>query len=112
MSTQMRNRRESPMDPEVVRRMRSTKRYQRWRSEILRNEPLCRACAESGFTVGADEIDHIEPVHLSPERFWDRTNIQPLCRECHENKHRGKPLTLEQLREREAWRRRLSEYEK
>ena len=53
------------MDPEVIRRMRSTSRYQRWRSEILRNEPLCRACAEAGFTVAAAHIDYTEPVHLA-----------------------------------------------
>ena len=54
------------MDPEVARRMRSTKRYQRWRADIFRNEPLCRSCAEAGFTVGADEIDHIEPASRAP----------------------------------------------
>ena len=89
MSTQMRTHRQVPMDPEVVRRMRSTKRYQRWRSEILRKEPLCRACSEAGFTVGAEHIDHIEPVHLSPERFWDRDNVRPIFRDCHERKHAG-----------------------
>ncbi len=95
--------RNQPTDPEVIRRMRWTRRYRRWRAGILRNEPLCRSCAENGFTVAAEHIDHIEAVHLAPERFWDRANIQPLCRDCHENKHRGKPLTLEQFREREAW---------
>ena len=81
--TSMSSRRNVPTDPEVVRRMRSSARYQRWRASILRDEPSCRPCAASGFTVGAEHIDHIEPVHLSPERFWDRTNIQPLCRDCH-----------------------------
>ena len=70
----MTTRREPPMDPEVIRRMRSSARYQRWRAVILWNEPLCR--------------------------------------ECHERKHRGEHLTLEQIREREAGRRRLAEYEK
>ena len=60
------------MDPEVVRRMQSSSRYQQWRAGILRDEPLCRACSEVGFTVAAEHIDHIEPVHLAPERFWDR----------------------------------------
>ena len=49
------------MDPEVIRRMRSSARYQRWRAAILRDEPLCRPCAEAGFTVAADHSDHIEP---------------------------------------------------
>ena len=52
--------------------MRSSSRYQRWCAGILRDEPLCRPCTEAGFTVGAEHIDHIEPVHLAPERFWDR----------------------------------------
>ena len=69
---------------------------------ILRDEPLCRPCAEAGFTVAAEHIDHIEPASIAPERFWDRDNIQPICRDCHERKHAGDRLTLEQLREREA----------
>ena len=34
--------------------MRSSHRYQRWRAGILRNEPLCRACAEVGYPLAAD----------------------------------------------------------
>ncbi len=93
------------MDPEVIRRMRSSARYQWRRADIVRNEPLCRPCAEARFTVGAEHIDHIEPVHLAPERFWDRTNLQPLCRDCHERKHADERLTPAQIHEREAWRR-------
>ena len=100
------------IEPEAIRRLRWNRRYRRWRAEILRSEPLCRFCKESGLTVAAEQIDHIEAVHLAPERFWDRTNIQPLCRECHELKHADDRLTLEQIREREAWRKRLAEYEK
>ena len=75
------------IEPEALRRLRGSRRYRTWRARILRHEPLCRLCAEAGFTVAAEHIDHIEPAHLVPERFWDRTNIQPLCRECHERKH-------------------------
>ena len=101
-----------PIEPEALRRLRWTRHYRTWRAGILRDEPLCRPCAEAGFTVAAEHIDHIEPAHLAPERFWDPTNLQPICRQCHERKHRGERLTLEQIREREAWRRRLAEYEK
>ena len=101
-----------PIEPEALRRLRWTRRYRTWRAGILRDEPLCRPCTEAGFTVAAEHIDHIEPAHLAPERFWDRDNIQPICRDCHERKHAGDRLTLEQVRELEAWRRRLAEYEK
>ena len=110
MTNEMTIDRNLPPDPEVIRRWRWTRRYRRWRAGILRDEPLCRSCAESGFTVAAEHIDHIEPVHLAPERFWDRANIQPLCRECHDRKHLGN-MTLAQVRERAAWRKRLAEYE-
>ena len=60
------------IEPEVIRRLRWNRCYRRWRAGILRNEPLCRSCAEAGFTVAAEHIDHIEAVHLAPERFWDR----------------------------------------
>ena len=57
-------------------------------------------CAEAGFTVAAEHIDHIEPAHLAPERFWDRDNVQPICRQCHERKHAyGGCLTPEQVPE-------------
>ena len=86
--------------------MRSSSRYQQWRSAILRNEPSCRSCAEAGFTVGAEHIDHIEPAHLAPERFWDRDNVQPIYRECHDRKTAGEQgMSLEAVCEREAWKR-------
>ena len=43
-------------------------------------------CREHGYTVAAVEIDHIEPVTRAPERFWDETDWQPICRSCHEDK--------------------------
>ncbi len=86
--------------------MRSSGRYQQWRSAILRNEPLCRSCAEAGFTVAAEHIDHIEAVHLAPERFWDHDNVQPIYRECHDRKTAGEQgMSLEAVCEREAWKR-------
>ena len=48
-----------PLDPEDVRRVRGGRRYRRWRAGILRDEPLCRPCHEAGFTVAAEQIDHI-----------------------------------------------------
>ena len=66
---------EMSIEPETLRRMRWTRRYRRWRAAILRDEPLCRSCADAGFTAGAEHIDHIEPVHLALEHFWDRRRL-------------------------------------
>ena len=53
------------MDPDVIRRMRSSYRYQRWRAAILRDEPLCRPCAEAGFTVAVAGGDRAAPGRVS-----------------------------------------------
>ena len=56
------------------------------RRAYLNENPLCAECHRQGFTVGADELDHIVPVAQAPDRFWDRANLQGLCRACHEEK--------------------------
>ena len=65
------------------RRFRSSRRYQRSRLGFLAKHPLCAQHQRQGQTVLASELDHIVPVHKAPERFWDRSNWQPLCSHCH-----------------------------
>ena len=68
------------------RRYRSSQRYQKARRTFLARNPLCAQHRRKGQTVLAEELDHIVPVHKAPERFWDRTNWQPLCKPCHDAK--------------------------
>ena len=82
------------IEPEALRRLRWSRRYRTWRARILRDEPLCRLCAEAGFTVAAEHIDHIEPAHLAPERFWDHPYFDLL--EC--LKHRRIVVAPEEQR--------------
>ena len=74
------------MTPAEIRRARTSHRYRAMRRAFLRANPLCRPCRERGHTAAAVEIDHIEPVTKAPERFWDETDWQPICRSCHEGK--------------------------
>ena len=69
-----------------TRTLRNTPRYKGMRRAYLNENPLCAECQRQGFTVGADELDHIVPVAQAPDRFWDRENLQGLCRACHEEK--------------------------
>ncbi|WP_425154862.1 HNH endonuclease signature motif containing protein [Candidatus Palauibacter sp.] len=92
-----------------VRRARRSRRYRRWRRGILAREPLCRSCAARGYTVAAAELDHIVPVERAPGRFFDESNVQPLCRACHEAKTLAEaraPETPDQA----AWRERVEGY--
>lgn len=58
-------------------------RWQAVRLQVLRDEPLCRACAARGLTELATQVDHVIPLNAAPERAFDRTNLQPLCSSCH-----------------------------
>lgn len=51
------------------------------RAQVLREEPLCRACAAQGQLVPATDVDHI--VSRARGGTDDRANLQPLCHRCH-----------------------------
>lgn len=55
-----------------------------FRKKIREEEPLCRACLEAGVSKLTVEIDHI--VALANGGTNDRSNMQGLCKECHEAK--------------------------
>lgn len=59
----------------------SSTRWRRLRKQILREEPLCRACK----VELAVEVDHIVPVGEGGHEFA-RSNLQPLCYDCHARK--------------------------
>lgn len=40
---------------------------------------MCAHC----HTAPAQVVDHITPVRVDPSRFYDTTNLQPLCHRCH-----------------------------
>ena len=73
----------------VDRRQRRTYRYQQARAKFLAENPLCLLCDDQGIVTAAAELDHVIPVRDAPNRFWDRTNWQPVCRSCHEEKTAG-----------------------
>jgi 5-methylcytosine-specific restriction endonuclease McrA len=56
------------------------------RRRHIRDEPDCRACAFRGVTRRAHAVDHVIPVRVAPHRRLDPTNLQSLCRSCHERK--------------------------
>lgn len=56
------------------------------RSYVLNNEPLCRKCNIDGILTPATVVDHIVDIVDDPDRKLDISNLQPLCRECHNEK--------------------------
>jgi len=56
------------------------------RDAVLRDEPLCRTCRAEARTVVATVVDHVIPIMVAWPRRLDPTNLQPLCRTCHDRK--------------------------
>lgn len=54
------------------------------RQQVRSEEPMCRLCLARNLTRATDEIDHIKP--LSAGGSNDRSNLQGLCKPCHEEK--------------------------
>lgn len=57
--------------------------WRKLRSSILREEPLCRRCAELGRTTAANEVHHIQTIATRPDLRLDKANLMALCKACH-----------------------------
>jgi 5-methylcytosine-specific restriction protein A len=68
----------------ALRRWYRTPRWRALRARILRDQAY--RCAACGQVVAALEVDHIAKHGGIPARFWDRGNLQALCRSCHQRK--------------------------
>ncbi len=56
------------------------------RAAFLARHPLCVECAKHGLTVPATDVDHIQPHRGDTVLFWQRDNLQALCKACHARK--------------------------
>ena len=71
-------------DP-VLRRLRSSKRWQDLRDRILTDHPLCYLCRRLGMAPRlATEVHHIVPAYEAVKRggeeaFFELRNLVPLC---------------------------------
>ncbi|MGA0081716.1 MAG: HNH endonuclease [Ilumatobacteraceae bacterium] len=63
----------------------NTTAWRRLRAAVLREQPLCVHCTETGATTLAQMVDHIFPVRLGGD-MWALDNLQPLCNKCHARK--------------------------
>jgi 5-methylcytosine-specific restriction protein A len=71
------------LDYKKVHRWYVSTRWLRLRAEVLQLEPFCRACRASGRKVLTVDIDHIRKHDGDDRLFWDRSNLQGLCKRCH-----------------------------
>lgn len=63
-----------------------TYRWQKESKAFLREHPLCASCQAQGRITPATVVDHVVPHRGDMEKFWNRSNWQPLCVPCHNKK--------------------------
>lgn len=65
-----------------VARLRNSTRWKRMRAVHMREHPVCANCERQGRVVIGVVCDHIVPHRGEEKLFYDRENLQTLCREC------------------------------
>lgn len=60
-----------------------TYEWQRARLDYLAEHPLCVMCKAAGRVSEATIVDHRTPHRGDQVLFWDRSNWQALCVNCH-----------------------------
>lgn len=59
----------------------SWKKLRLWQ---LQREPLCRFCKKKGIITPATVCDHRTPHKGNIDLFFDKGNLQSLCKFCHD----------------------------
>lgn len=57
-------------------------KWTRFRRRWLMHQPWCQRCGLAG-----EQVHHIQPRSVAPHRVFDLTNLETLCRACHEAHH-------------------------
>lgn len=60
-----------------------TATWDRAAADFKRRNPLCVMCQARGKITAAYAVDHIVPHKGDQKLFWDESNWQSLCQECH-----------------------------
>jgi 5-methylcytosine-specific restriction enzyme A len=60
--------------------------WRKYRAMFLRDHPLCEICLKDENVSIATVVDHIIPHKGDKKLFWNESNHQALCKECHDRK--------------------------
>jgi 5-methylcytosine-specific restriction protein A len=89
---QKHERHESDRPDPQVREWYHSLRWRKVRAWKLAQSPDCEACAVSGRSEPATDVDHIEPHRGRASVFWNHANLRSLCHRCHARKTRSEQI--------------------
>lgn len=71
-------------------------RWRKFSHEYRLRNPFCVECLKVGaYNSQHIHVDHIIPLEQAPERKYDGSNLQSLCRTCHSKKTAKEKLNLD-----------------
>lgn len=75
----------------------------------LSRSPLCELCEAEGKLTPAKEVNHIIPAAVDESKFFDLSNLQPLCTFHHRQITRKDNSRYNRMKEGEKLKRELEE---
>ena len=76
-------------------------RWTRLSRAFRAQHPLCEECRKRGIIKSAEVVDHIIPWPVC-EDFFDRTNLQSLCKDCNTAKGNRDKKVIAKWREEQS----------
>ena len=72
-----------------------SKEWKKLRLEALeRDNYLCIECKKKGIITPANTVHHIKPLRVDDSRAWQLSNLETVCRACHNKLHRERSQSL------------------
>jgi 5-methylcytosine-specific restriction enzyme A len=71
------------LNRDATQKLYHTKQWEGLKRQVKAEEPLCRMCKDRGIVRATYAVDHIIPHKGDMALFWDRGNLQGLCKTCH-----------------------------
>lgn len=70
------------------------------RQALERDKHLCQVCLQHNELTFADTVHHIKPIRQNEAEKLSLNNLISVCRKCHNELHREKPMTLKKKKRR------------
>ena len=72
-----------------------SKEWQAVRTQVLeRDSYLCQVCKRAGRITPASTVHHIKAVRVDPSKRLDASNLETICRSCHNREHTERAQSL------------------
>jgi 5-methylcytosine-specific restriction enzyme A len=88
---------------EAYHRWYGLQRWRRLQKHQKAKQPLCERCLKRGLTRAATECHHKVPHKGDPALFWDPTNLESICKSCHDRDAQREELGSIQAVDEDGW---------